>query len=261
MGNLQDVRHTTLYREAQRKVGRFWYRFPEGESGADVFGRTKDWWATVRDVPFTRLRRVLPLTPMHGYSYTSVTVAVCMRWLSLYGSPDTEMMEKWRNSTLLVVTHGLTMRLVLMQLYDWSPTTFHSLWNANNCDFVVLDRDTSHHRNYVINATLSDPIRSSIDVAITLKPSEGRKSSLVFSSNVPPSECDDPALEGYLEIPKPRMHQLSEVKKMIAGQFGEKHGFQEEDILTVCGHGPFGTFAPTDGAHGGSTAPGGHLWS
>ena len=29
---------------------------------------------------------------------------------------------------------GLTMRLILMHLGGWSPNTFHSVWNANNCD-------------------------------------------------------------------------------------------------------------------------------
>ena len=25
------------------------------------------------------------------------------------------------------------MRLILMQLYGWSPNTFHTVWNADNC--------------------------------------------------------------------------------------------------------------------------------
>lgn len=31
---------------------------------------------------------------------------------------------------VVVVTHGLTMRLILMQLFGWSPNTFHTVWNA-----------------------------------------------------------------------------------------------------------------------------------
>eukprot|EP01047_Picozoa_sp_COSAG01_P078650 COSAG01_NODE_14613_length_1431_cov_1.464366_2_plen_119_part_00 len=38
----------------------------------------------------------------------------------------------------LQVTHGLTMRLILMHLAGWSPNTFHSIWNAENCSMCHL---------------------------------------------------------------------------------------------------------------------------
>ena len=41
---------------------------------------------------------------------------------------------------VVVVTHGLTMRFVLMQLYGWSPNTFHTVWNAKNCRCVCVGR-------------------------------------------------------------------------------------------------------------------------
>lgn len=87
-GNLQDETFSSL-RTAQNQVGRFWYRFPTGESGADVYDRVKQWW------------------------YEAV-LRVNMR----PGQPDVE--------TVLVTTHGLTMRLILMQLQGWSPNTFHT---------------------------------------------------------------------------------------------------------------------------------------
>lgn len=43
VGNLQGDEFVA-YRAQQKKVGRFWYRFPTGESGADVFDRVKSWW-------------------------------------------------------------------------------------------------------------------------------------------------------------------------------------------------------------------------
>jgi bisphosphoglycerate-dependent phosphoglycerate mutase len=42
-GNKQDETFARL-REDQMSVGRFWYRFPTGESGADVYDRVKQWW-------------------------------------------------------------------------------------------------------------------------------------------------------------------------------------------------------------------------
>jgi broad specificity phosphatase PhoE len=98
-GNLQNEQFQ-VFRQEQKKVGRFWYRFPTGESGADVYDRVKSWWTE---------------------SVATVNVRVG------YEPVD----------ALVVVTHGLTMRFVLMQLFSWSPTTFHSVWNAGNCDMYV----------------------------------------------------------------------------------------------------------------------------
>lgn len=133
-----------------------------------------------------------------------------------------------------------------MQLYDWSPTTFHSIWNPHNCDFIVLDKDPEFHRHYRINKELSDPVKSSIDVTVTLKPKQGRKKlQLVFASNAPESERDDLGLRGFLDIPQPRLHQLEVITRMVVEQYGEKHGFEQQDVLSVVGHGPFESFRPT----------------
>ena len=101
-------------RQEQQIVGRFWsvfaphtgrnlstaplhapcalsrYRFPTGESGADVYDRVRTWWESA-------VLRVNQLP-----------------------SSDTGC------EAVVVVTHGLTMRLILMQLYGWSPKTFHT---------------------------------------------------------------------------------------------------------------------------------------
>ena len=65
-------------RKEQLSVGRFFYRFPTGESGSDVYGRTKLWW----------MSGILPINERPGLDVVDV---------------------------LVVVTHGLTMRLILMQ--------------------------------------------------------------------------------------------------------------------------------------------------
>ena len=95
-GNVQ-TEDFQLQRQEQQKIGRFWYRFATGESGADVYDRVKSWW----------FESVLNVNTRIGYEPIDAMV---------------------------VVTHGSTMRFVLMQLFSWSPTTFHSVWNASNCD-------------------------------------------------------------------------------------------------------------------------------
>ena len=102
-GNLQGESFKE-FRLEQMRVGRFYYRFPTGESGSDVYGRTKEWW-------------------------DSSVLNINLR-------PGMEKVD-----TVVVVTHGLTMRLILMQLFGWSPNTFHTIWNADNCACYVLRKD------------------------------------------------------------------------------------------------------------------------
>jgi broad specificity phosphatase PhoE len=43
-GNMSK-KDSAVHREEQKRVGRFWYRFPTGESGCDVLDRVKSWWS------------------------------------------------------------------------------------------------------------------------------------------------------------------------------------------------------------------------
>ncbi|GAX25537.1 hypothetical protein FisN_28Hh005 [Fistulifera solaris] len=154
----------------QKKVGRFWYRFPTGESGADVYDRVKSWWTE---------------------SVATVNVRVG------YEPID----------ALVVVTHGLTMRFVLMQLFSWSPTTFHSVWNAGNCDMYVLRKDLSKAGPYpyVLCEELGDKPKSSIDVSVTCNNDE--RDMKIYR------------LDDYLSIPSPRTTRLNLIKQMLAKQY------------------------------------------
>ena len=54
-------------------------------------------------------------------------------WQSLtlaspFGPPG-HYYEDNKAKAVVVVTHGLAMRLILMQLFHWSPNTFHTVWS------------------------------------------------------------------------------------------------------------------------------------
>ena len=168
MGNLQGEEFVK-YRQEQVRVGRFWYRFPTGEAGTDVIDRVKSWW----------FESVLPINTRVGYKAIDAIV---------------------------VVTHGLTMRFVLMQLFGWSPTTFHSVWNAENCDLYVLKKDLTRPGTspYVLDQDSGDTPRSSIETLVELK-STGEKRIL--------------KLENYLSIPPPRTTRIELVKSMLEEQY------------------------------------------
>ena len=175
-GNMQDE-HFSQLRKDQMDVGRFWFRFPTGESGADVYGRVKQWWTDSVMVAGSR-----PGVP----------------------TPD----------NLVVTTHGLTMRLILMQLRSWSPNTFHTVWNAQNCDIYVLERDP--RRSGLSPYSLSqagDQLRSTIDLLCHFIDGSTRLLKL-----------DD-----YHKLPAPRTSQEALARRRVA----EQHGIDPSDIVKV----------------------------
>ncbi|KUL52340.1 phosphoglycerate mutase [Streptomyces sp. NRRL F-4489] len=97
-GNWQDrddVRRQKAYRDA---YGHFFYRFAQGESGADVYDRVgaflESLWRSFED-------------PRHP-------------------------------PNVLIVTHGLTMRLFCMRWFHWSVAEFESLSNPGNAEWRSL---------------------------------------------------------------------------------------------------------------------------
>ncbi|MCL7494718.1 MULTISPECIES: histidine phosphatase family protein [Streptomyces] len=97
-GNWQDrddVRRQKAYRDA---YGHFFYRFAQGESGADVYDRVgaflESLWRSFED-------------PHHP-------------------------------PNVLIVTHGLTMRLFCMRWFHWTVADFESLSNPGNAEWRTL---------------------------------------------------------------------------------------------------------------------------
>jgi broad specificity phosphatase PhoE len=180
-GNLQGHDFED-FRKSQKTVGRFWYRFPTGESGADVYDRVRSWWFDF----------VLNINERVGFEPIDA---------------------------LVIVTHGLTMRFLLMQLYDWSPTTFHSVWNADNCDLNILEKDLGKPglSPYVLDEENGDMPKSSIDLIVELKSQPGKKQNY--------------RLNDYLRIPRPRTTRLEIVKKQLAAQYPEIYVDDIESIM------------------------------
>lgn len=176
-GNLQGD-HFAALRQEQVRVGRFWYRFPTGESGADVYDRTSQWWES----------EVMSHNLKPGLS---------------------------RIDNILVVSHGLTIRLILMQLFGWSVDTFHTVWNAENCQMFVLNYDPSltGRAPYRISAEEGDAPRSSAEITVILKGGESR--------NV--------VIEDYLSIPPPRTEQHEYVKRLLH----EQHGIHPYEVGSI----------------------------
>eukprot|EP00697_Spironema_sp_BW2_P004194 gnl/Spiro4/15685_TR8432_c1_g1_i1.p1 gnl/Spiro4/15685_TR8432_c1_g1~~gnl/Spiro4/15685_TR8432_c1_g1_i1.p1 ORF type:complete len:628 (-),score=201.29 gnl/Spiro4/15685_TR8432_c1_g1_i1:41-1651(-) len=106
-GNFQSPGLTAAVRVEEQAVGRFYYRRPNAESCADVFDRVNSFWE------------------------------------SLVGEGPSSMLLE-RDSvydTCLLVTHGLTVRLLLAAVFKWSVSTFESVFNMGNCEHIVLGKN------------------------------------------------------------------------------------------------------------------------
>ena len=101
-GNLQDPVQQEMLKHQRHAFGHFFFRLPNGESGADVDDRV----AAFLDGLEARLRK------------------------------DGE-----HPKTVLIVSHGLTIRLLCRRLFDWSIELFESLSNVDTCENRVLEHD------------------------------------------------------------------------------------------------------------------------
>jgi broad specificity phosphatase PhoE len=101
-GNLQDPVQQEMLKHQRHAFGHFFFRLPNGESGADVDDRV----AAFLDGLEVRLHKV-----------------------------------EQHPKTVLVVSHGLTIRLLCRRLFDWSIELFESLSNVDTCENRVLDHN------------------------------------------------------------------------------------------------------------------------
>ena len=104
-GNFQDAAGKEREKAERLRFGRFFYRFPNGESGADVYDRmTLFEDHLVRDINAGRFSA---------------------------------------GTSLVLVTHGLALRIFLMRWFHWTVADFLECYNPPNAAPVVLERTIS----------------------------------------------------------------------------------------------------------------------
>ncbi|PKA66282.1 hypothetical protein AXF42_Ash006979 [Apostasia shenzhenica] len=105
-GNFQDREKMHVEKEVRRRYGRFFYRFPNGESAADVYDRITGFRETLTaDIDIGR-----------------------------YQPPG----QQNPNVNLVLVSHGLTLRIFLMRWYKWTVEQFEGLNNFDNGGILVM---------------------------------------------------------------------------------------------------------------------------
>ncbi len=101
----------------------FYYRMPDGESGADVYDRVSTFLETLhRD----------------------------------FAKPDFP-------DNALIVTHGMTLRIFLMRWFHWTVEHFERVRNPGNCEVVVMEQRQDGHYKLATSIRLREekqPVKS-----------------------------------------------------------------------------------------------------
>ncbi|KAH7543126.1 hypothetical protein FEM48_Zijuj02G0150100 [Ziziphus jujuba var. spinosa] len=104
-GNFQVEERMKVIKQTRERFGRFFYRFPEGESAADVYDRVSSFLESLwRDIDMQRLHQ----------------------------DPSNDL-------NLIILSHGLTSRVFLMKWFKWTVEQFELLNNFGNCEFRVME--------------------------------------------------------------------------------------------------------------------------
>ncbi|XP_057962928.1 phosphoglycerate mutase-like protein AT74 [Malania oleifera] len=118
-GNFQVEERMKLVKETRQRFGRFFYRFPEGESAADVYDRVSSFLESLwRDIDMNRIHR----DPTHELN-------------------------------LIIVSHGLTSRVFLMKWFKWTVEQFEDLNNLGNCEYRVMQLGSGGEYSLAIHHT------------------------------------------------------------------------------------------------------------
>jgi len=103
-GNYQNHEEVERAMQERRSYGHFFYRFPNGESGADVCDRVSTFLETLHR----------------------------------------DFQKESALQNVIIVTHGLTLRLFLMRWFHWTVEEFESLSNPNNGEFFIMEKDDNN---------------------------------------------------------------------------------------------------------------------
>ncbi|XP_077248185.1 phosphoglycerate mutase-like protein AT74H isoform X1 [Tasmannia lanceolata] len=123
-GNFQDRERMRIEKTIRLRYGRFFYRFPNGESAADVYDRITGFRETLRaDIDIGRFQ------------------------------PPGQRTE---NMNLIIVSHGLTLRVFLMRWYKWTVEQFEGLRNFGNGGMLVMQTGSGGRYSLLVHHSIEE---------------------------------------------------------------------------------------------------------
>ena len=116
-GHLRPIDENEEIKRERDEYSTFYFRIPDGESGADVYDRMSTFMETLhRDFR----KRDFP-----------------------------------RNC--LIVTHGMTLRLFLMKWFHWTVEEFENVHNPKNCQIVIMEKKSNDKYELTTKLKMRDP--------------------------------------------------------------------------------------------------------
>lgn len=133
--------------------GRFFYRFPNGESAADVYDRITGAWSSSPPPPlFPCFTIIIIIKSQSARSYSDQTVTkLTLKIENATGFRETLRADidhgrfqppghRSQNMNIVIVSHGLTLRVFLMRWYKWTVEQFEGLNNLGNGGIIVMEK-------------------------------------------------------------------------------------------------------------------------
>lgn len=138
-GNFQNPALVKAAKETRNRFGRFWYRFENGgESGLDVYNRITSFISTLhRD--FHHVNKVLYSSDQSNDGPRENNNVPINTQTTSPSSSDTKKHTD-TDYTVIIVTHGLTLRLFLMRWMHWTVEEFEESQNPRNGEVVIMER-------------------------------------------------------------------------------------------------------------------------
>lgn len=116
-GHLRPLGENEEIKKERDEYSTFYFRIPDGESGADVYDRVSTFMETLHR--------------------------------------DFRKNEFPKNA--LIVTHGMTLRLFLMKWFHWTVEEFENVRNPKNCQIAIMERQENGKYKLITNLKMRDP--------------------------------------------------------------------------------------------------------
>lgn len=119
-GHLRTVDRNKMLDQERDAFGTFYYRIADGESCADVYDRVSGFFDT------------------------------------LFRDFEKENFP----SNVIIVTHGMTIRVFLMRWFHWTVEKFERVANPRNCEFFVMEKKADNRYELITPLKYHDPSHS-----------------------------------------------------------------------------------------------------
>ena len=116
-GHLRPLDENEEIKKERNKYSTFYFRIPDGESGADVYDRVTTFMETLHR----------------------------------------DFRKNHFPENTLIVTHGMTLRLFLMKWFHWTVEEFENVRNPKNCQIVIMEKQENGKYKLTTNLKMRDP--------------------------------------------------------------------------------------------------------